>query len=82
MPRIQRPVRPILVDYICDKCGKGSYRHSGTDNMKVLWSNPPKFPHECTECGDRKYFIEKYPTIRYAYEGEVLDLENYEQQPM
>lgn len=43
-------------------------------------SNPPIFPHTCIHCGDQKSFTEKYPTVRYAEEGELLDLDNYVEQ--
>ena len=79
MPRIQKPIRPIQIDYICDKCNVGHYRPAG-----AMWlSDPPQFPHKCTnaECGDEKTFIERYPTLRYAEEGALIDLENYKEQP-
>ena len=78
MPREQRPLRPVQVDYRCDKCGDGYYRPEGA----MLLSDPPQFNHNCTECGDQKTFTEKYPTVRYCKEAELLDLENYKQQTM
>ena len=61
MPKTQRTLRPVEVDYICDKCKEGHYRPTGIK----LTSMPPKFPHKCTKCNDTKTFREKYPTIRY-----------------
>lgn len=78
MPREQIPLRPIRVDYRCDKCGEGHYRPTGI----MLMSNPPKFPHACAHCGDSQTFTEKYPTVRYAAEGGLLDLSQYTQQTM
>lgn len=78
MPREQKPLRPIRVDYRCDKCGEGYYRPAGI----MLSSNPPQFPHACSKCDDRMTFTEKYPTVRYALEGELLDLGKYEQQTL
>lgn len=78
MPREQKPIRPIQVDYLCDKCGVGYYRPVSAQ----LMANPPQFPHECTDCDDKKTFTERYPTIRYAWEGQLLDLEKYTQQLM
>lgn len=76
MPRIQMPLRPIQIDYVCDKCQKGKYRSTGT----MLLSSPPQFPHECTECKDSRIFWEKYPTIRYVCEGDLLDFDYYKEQ--
>lgn len=75
MPREQKPIRPIKVDYRCDKCDIGYYRPTGM----MLTMSPPLFKHECNKCGDLATFTEKYPTVRYALEGETLDLENYQQ---
>lgn len=76
MPREQKPLRPIQVDYLCDKCEQGYYRPVG----RMLLSDPPQFPHACTQCGNEKTFWEKYPTIRYVDEGAILDLKNYREQ--
>ena len=76
MPREQIPIRPIRVDYKCDTCGEGYYRHTGI----VLTSYPPQFPHACNKCGDSRTFWERYPTLRYVGEGELLDLDNYIEQ--
>ena len=78
MPREQMPIRPIQVDYRCDLCNVGFYRPNGIN----LTSMPPQFPHKCTKCGDEKTFTEKYPAVRYAREGELLDLDEYLQQTM
>ena len=76
MPRVQQPLRPVQVRYICDECEQGDY----LPNSTMLLSDPPQFPHTCNSCGHKKTFLEKYPAIRYCREGEVLDLENYKQQ--
>ena len=75
MSRVQRPLRPIRVDYRCDKCDAGHMRPTGV----MLLSDPPKFPHQCEVCGEAQTFTEKYPTIQYAEEGELLNLRNYRQ---
>lgn len=75
MPLEQLPLRPVQVKYVCDVCGEGEYLPTGI----MLTSNPPQFPHECDSCGDSQTFTEKYPTVRYAREGELLDLDNYQQ---
>lgn len=70
MPFKQVPVRPIQVLYICDSCDTGQYLPTGS----MLLSDPPQFPHECSVCGDKRTFMEKYPTLRYVREGELLNL--------
>lgn len=75
MSREQTPLRTVRVDYRCDKCDTGHMRPTGV----MLLSNPPKFPHRCTECDALQTFTEKYPTIQYAEEGESLNLNNYRQ---
>ncbi len=73
MAREQLPLRPIQVDYKCDQCGKGYMRSQGLANL----TSPMSFPHKCNECGHKQTFYEKHPTMRYAKEGELLDLDNY-----
>ena len=75
MSREQRPLRPIRVDYKCDKCDAGYMRSTGM----MLMGNPPQFPHRCNACDQPQTFTEKYPTIKYAEEGELLNLNNYRQ---
>jgi hypothetical protein len=43
----------------------------------MLMCHPPKFGHECDNCGDKQTFLEKYPVIRYTAEGTLMDLTNY-----
>jgi hypothetical protein len=78
MARIQTPVRPIQVDYQCEKCDDGRMRPTG----QTLMSDPPQFPHKCTNCENTITFNEKYPTVRYALEGELIDFDNYKQQTL
>lgn len=73
MPREQQPLRPILVDYHCDSCGNGHYRPTGM----VLSSHPPQYPHRCDSCDEARTFHTEYPALRYAPEGELLDLDNF-----
>lgn len=79
MPLEQTPLRPIQVEYRCDKCGNGCYRPTEVRN---LMADPPTFQHVCTSCGDMQIFTERYPTLRYALEGCLLDLTNYQQQTL
>ncbi|MGG3451170.1 hypothetical protein [Domibacillus aminovorans] len=55
-------VQPCGVKYICDTCGEGELLPNGKND----WSAEQKpFEHECTECGQKKMFSEKYPLVRY-----------------
>jgi hypothetical protein len=76
MSREQIPLRPIQIDFRCNACGIGFMRPQGN----ILMSNPPLFSHACNHCGEEETFQEKYPTVRFAKEGELLDLDNYVQQ--
>jgi DNA-directed RNA polymerase subunit RPC12/RpoP len=69
MPIEQTPLRPIQVDYICDACGQGHYRSTGVS----LMSNPPQYPHKCTNCDSTQVFTERFPVLRYAPEGQLID---------
>lgn len=58
----------VLVNYICDECGQGVMRC----NFKniALTSHPPKYYHECTNCGVVVYFDKYYPYERFEPIGE------------
>lgn len=48
------------VTYECDKChGQVEF-----DDM-ILTSIPPKYPHHCSECGEKYVFETRYPTLVY-----------------
>lgn len=55
-------VQPYGVKYICDSCGKGEMLPTGKNDWTV---DPPLLEHSCSQCGQKKKFIEKYPLIRY-----------------
>ncbi len=75
MPLTQSPLRPIQVDRVCDKCGEGRMRPTGV----ALASYPPLFPHKCESCGAIDTFRQQYPTLRYAQEGQLLDLTKFKE---
>jgi hypothetical protein len=52
-------LKPYGVRYLCD-CN-GEMIPTG----QMLMSDPPKFPHECRECGKAINLIEKYPIVRW-----------------
>ena len=61
MPEVIKPVRPVEVNYVCDKCGHGM--------MKSLGQMDPEtgeVPHNCMICGDEHVFKwVSYPKIDY-----------------
>lgn len=61
MSEIRSEVRTVEIDMICDECGDGRMRPSGT----VLTTYPPKFPHECDKCGHVEVYNVRYPYVIY-----------------
>ena len=58
----KKDLRTIEVDYECPNCEVGKLRPTG----KKLLSNPPQYPHKCTECEYKETFRGKtYPYIVY-----------------
>lgn len=71
--------RPVLVDYICERCvgeDKGVYRFPWNGAVKT--SNPPQYTHECNKCGHTKTFNEQYPLIKFFPAGTVLPIPDAE----
>jgi len=68
MSEQRRPVQPVRVSYACDKCG-GDVLPTGA----CLTSNPAKYPHYCTQCGERYTFTVLYPRIEYV---DAVDVAN------
>ena len=62
MPEREFELRPVGVDYICDKCNTGVMELSG--NM-MLTTHPPLYPHQCNACGHMQNFDQKYPTVKH-----------------
>jgi DNA-directed RNA polymerase subunit RPC12/RpoP len=52
-------VKPVGVEYTCDKCGKGTMNPTGL----IAPSQPPKYEHICSECGERALLDKQYPHI-------------------
>ncbi len=59
-------VKTYKVHAMCDKlmCD-GEMKHEG----RALMSNPPQYPHICTECGNTENLREVYPRITYMFGG-------------
>jgi len=58
-----RAVEMIVIDYICDECGKGKMLQNGEI---VYMSYPAQIPHKCDNCGAKKTFYEQpYPRTGY-----------------
>lgn len=76
MPIEEKPVRHVMLDYKCDKCGKGHYRSTGL----VLTCSPPLYPLACnnSDCGETRSFRTTFPTTVTVLEGEQVDLKAYQ----
>lgn len=70
----QTPLRPIQVVWMCDKCEVGEYRPHGKN---TYLTDPMQFPHKCNKCGHEAIAHEKFPALRWAKEGELLDLNEF-----
>lgn len=53
--------RVVIVEMICDKCGKGKMRTHGNT---VLYTYPPQYPHICESCGNTENYPFTYPYHR------------------
>lgn len=60
MAEQRTPANVHTVDMVCDKCKKGFMRPGAT----VLMSDPPQYPHKCTECGHQANYGTIYPSHR------------------
>lgn len=53
-------VKTLTVEMMCDKCNNGLMKRDG---YIVLSTDPPKYPHKCSNCGN----MENYPIV-YPYQ--------------
>lgn len=57
-------VRPISVQRVCDKCGKGLLQFNKNLNPhSKLEGSVIYFNHKCTNCDNTKFFNTAYPYI-------------------
>lgn len=68
MGEIRKKVKYIEIDMVCDYCGDGNMRPIGT----VLKGKPPRYVHECDNCGSSGIYEVRYPCIEERHE-KVLD---------
>ena len=67
MPEVRRPVQPIEINYLCDKCGHGMMQSTGEAD-----GSTGMVPHKCVICGHEQQFEwVSYPRIDYVGLGEV-----------
>lgn len=52
----------LIVEMVCDECGKGTMRPHGDD---ILSTYPPQYPHKCDKCGCEKTYHTYYPKFKY-----------------
>lgn len=53
--------KTLIVENVCDKCGKGKMRPHGNS---VLSTYPPQYPHICKNCGHMESYSVTYPYHR------------------
>lgn len=53
--------RVIVVENVCDKCGKGTMKLHGNT---VLLTHPAQYPHICENCGHTENYPFTYPYHR------------------
>jgi len=80
MPKVLKPIRPVLVCYVCDTCGGEMRVKRGG---RVFYTDPPQIEHECWQTmfsePDKKcatiMLNREYPHIDYVSVeiGQVLD---------
>ena len=54
-------VEPYAVIQVCDNCKEGEM----VPTNEIIFSKPPQYEHECTNCGGKINFNKTYPTINY-----------------
>lgn len=68
MPEVKRPVKPIEVNYLCDKCEHGMMKQS-----EAADKDSGETPHECVICGHKQIFKwVSYPHVEYIDEQEEV----------
>lgn len=59
MGKMAAEAKPVIITYICDKCGKGEMKRDFSKGVPM--TNPVQYPHVCSECGAEDYFYTTYP---------------------
>jgi formylmethanofuran dehydrogenase subunit E len=59
-------VRPVEVNWICDKCGEAAVQPTGL----IQPSNPPHYEHVCPSCQERVLLDKQYPHVTFQRSGE------------
>ena len=59
---VRRQVKTYMVDMMCPVCKEGIMRPEG---RMVLMTNPPQYPHRCSDCGHVETYHKCYPQIEY-----------------
>lgn len=66
MGEVKRVMKPIEVNYVCDKCDHGMMKKSGEMDQET-----GDIQHQCVICGHQQVFQwVSYPRIDYIGEGE------------
>ncbi|KZX58239.1 type II citrate synthase [Halioglobus sp. HI00S01] len=68
MPEIKREVRPVEVNYLCDKCNQGMMAQCGS-----MDETSGDIEHRCLICDHKQTFQWRaYPRIDYVGADEAL----------
>ena len=69
MPEYKIPVRPIKVEYTCDKCGLGRMVYHPEEATVWPNENGGQQRHICsnTDCNQLQFLPRIYPHIRYEH---------------
>lgn len=68
MPEIKRIVKPVEINYVCDKCSHGMMQKTADMDKQT-----GEVEHKCMICGHVQVFKWlSYPRITYIGEDEVL----------
>jgi len=66
MGEIRTTMTPVQVSFTCEECPEGYMVPTG----RVLTSDPPQYPHKCTQCDNTMVTFRRYPYIDFVVSGE------------
>ena len=63
MPRETKKIEAEIIEFRCEKCNRGVYRHD--KETLPLNSHPKQWLHRCSSCQNEVYFTAIYPLLKY-----------------
>ncbi len=61
MAERESPAETVIIDYVCDACGKGAMEVPNGGSMLASW--PPQWVHTCYSCGEQATLPDRYPKV-------------------